>query len=50
MWWEDKDILRITNHYGAEHQKRKVAEELCELTAEILKDVSGHGDREHIIE
>lgn len=50
MWWEDKDILKITNHYGAEHQKRKAAEELCELTVEILKDVSGHGNREHIIE
>lgn len=48
--WEDMDLERIIEHYGTEYQKRKAAEELCEFAAEILKDVAGHGDQEHIKE
>lgn len=48
--WVDRDLERIIEHYGADHQKRKAAEELCEFTAEILKDVTGHGNLEHITE
>ena len=48
--WNDMDLERIIKHYGVEHQKRKASEELCEFTAEILKDVTGHGNLEHITE
>lgn len=48
--WNDMDLERIIEHYGVEHQKRKASEELCEFTAEILKEVTGHGNLEHITE
>lgn len=48
--FNDITYFRIIDHYGSDHQKRKAAEELCELTAEILKDVAGHGNIEHITE
>lgn len=33
-------IIKILNHYGAEQQKLKAAEELTELQEIILKDVN----------
>lgn len=37
-----KIIYKIIEHYGEEHQKRKVIEELQELIEEIEKDLEGN--------
>ena len=37
-----KIIYKIIEHYGEEHQKRKVIEELQELIEEIEKDLAGN--------
>lgn len=46
----DDSYRRVIDHYGAAHQKRKAAEELTELAAELLKDLDGHGNPAHVIE
>ena len=37
-----KIIYKIIGHYGVEHQKKKVIEELEELIDEVKKDLAGH--------
>ena len=37
-----KIIYKIIEHYGVEHQKKKVIEELKELIEEVEKDLAGH--------
>jgi hypothetical protein len=47
---EDREriCLRALNHYGVEHQKRKLLEELAELMTEIAREQDGRTDRERI--
>ena len=33
----DLRIVKIATHYGLEHQKRKLVEEMAELTQDIMK-------------
>lgn len=33
----DLRIVKIATHYGLEHQKRKLVEEMAELTKDIMK-------------
>ncbi len=50
VWWTDNDLIRITEHYGKEHQKKKAIEELMELARELVLDLEGRGDDEHLTE
>lgn len=34
----DLRIVKIATHYGLEHQKRKLVEEMAELTQDIMKE------------
>lgn len=38
------DVIDVVHFYGAENQKLKACEELCELQEAILKDVNKHID------
>lgn len=44
------DLWQIIAHYGYKHQKAKTIEELSELEKELVRDINGQGDREHIAE
>lgn len=43
-------LLAIINHYGLEHQQRKLAEEVFELQQAISLERYGEGDKDHIEE
>lgn len=44
------DLWQIIAHFGYKHQKAKTIEELSELEKELVRDINGQGDREHIAE
>ena len=44
------DLWQIIAHYGYKHQKAKTIEELSELEKELVRDINGQGNREHIAE
>lgn len=39
----------VIKHFGADHQKRKAAEELSELLSELQKDINGKGEIGNLI-
>lgn len=47
----EKELLAEAVYtFGASHQVKKAVEEMAELTKELMKDLDGKGDREHIAE
>lgn len=47
---QKEQLQEIINHYGADHQKDKLFEEMAELQKEVCKEKDGKGDKQHIAE
>lgn len=47
---QKEQLHGIINHYGADHQKDKLFEEMAELQKEVCKEKDGKGDIPHIAE
>lgn len=47
---QKEQLQEIVNHYGADHQKDKLFEEMAELQKEVCKEKDGKGDISHIAE
>lgn len=47
---QKEQLQEIVNHYGADHQKDKLFEEMAELQKEVCKEKDGKGDIQHIAE
>ena len=47
---QKEQLQGIINHYGADHQKDKLFEEMAELQKEVCKEKDGKGDIPHIAE
>lgn len=47
---QKEQLQGIINHYGADHQKDKLFEEIAELQKEVCKEKDGKGDIQHIAE
>lgn len=47
---QKEQLQEIVNHYGADHQKDKLFEEMAELQKEVCKEKDGKGDIPHIAE
>lgn len=47
---QKEQLQEIINHYGANHQKDKLFEEMAELQKEVCKEKDGKGNIQHIAE
>ena len=47
---QKEQLQEIINHYGANHQKDKLFEEMAELQKEACKEKDGKGNIQHIAE
>ena len=47
---DNEILLDAIYTFGPNHQKRKAVEEMSELTKEIMKDMDGKGNLDHIAE
>lgn len=47
---QKEQLQEIVNHYGADHQKDKLFEEMAELQKEVCKEKDGKDDISHIAE
>ena len=47
---DNEILLDAIYTFGPNHQKRKAVEEMSELTKEIMKDMDGKGNMDHIAE
>lgn len=47
---QKEQLQEIVNHYGADHQKDKLFEEMAELQKEVCKEKDCKGDIPHIAE
>lgn len=47
---QKEQLQEIINHYGADHQKDKLFEEMAELQKEVCKEKDGKGDIQHVAE
>jgi NTP pyrophosphatase (non-canonical NTP hydrolase) len=47
---QKEQLQEIVNHYGTDHQKDKLFEEMAELQKEVCKEKDGKGDIPHIAE
>ena len=47
---QKEQLQEIIDHYGADHQKDKLFEEMAELQKEVCKEKDGKGDIPHIAE
>lgn len=47
---QKEQLHQIINHYGYNHQKDKLFEEMAELQKEVCKEKDGKGDKQHIAE
>lgn len=47
---QKEQLQEIINHYGSDHQKDKLFEEIAELQKEVCKEKDGKGDIQHIAE
>ena len=47
---QKEQLQEIVNHYGADHQKDKLFEEMAELQKEVCKEKDSKGDISHIAE
>ena len=47
---QKEQLKEIINHYGADHQKDKLFEEMAELQKAVCKEKDGKGNIQHIAE
>lgn len=47
---QKEQLQEIIDHYGADHQKDKLFEEMAELQKEVCKEKDGKGNIQHIAE
>lgn len=47
---QKEQLQQIIDHYGENHQKDKLFEEMAELQKEVCKEKDGKGDKQHIAE
>ena len=47
---QKEQLKEIIDHYGDDHQKDKLFEEMAELQKEVCKEKDGKGDIQHIAE
>lgn len=47
---QKEQLKEIIDHYGDDHQKDKLFEEMAELQKEVCKELRGKGEKQHIAE